>query len=510
MDKNIKELVRYVGAAYRYRVVAVITALLVMTIITGYTFTLPKIYSADTTVFIERSVIDSLVKGLAVTPNIRDRIRVLKYALLSRDLIWKTLEEIDSDVFTKSKAEQQRYIANLQEQIKIRIRGEELFIVSLDGVDPAFVQNFVNTLVNKYVEENIASKRDEAYGANRFLEEQIASFKTKLEEADDKIIAFRREQGIYFTVDENSILGEIKEKMTSIEEYSSAIESLQAKELQLKKQLKNLKPTVDSYISDPQAQVQTGNSRIFLMEKRLEDLRVRYTENYPEIVRLKYEIASLKSQGSSVEGDDDPSSEDGSSRMTSVNPVYVEVQQNLLAVQSDLSELVAKKANMTRQVKKKESELQEIPEAKKQLNVLIEERDSYRKLYQDLLGRMSKSEVSKQMEIGNKTATFRIVDPAVFPERPISPNLLKMLLLTIVAGIGVGCGLIFILENLDTRLRNPDYIEDLGFDVLAIVPNISAPKDSIKERRKNLIFVVFSGIYLAAIISFFAFKMVTF
>ena len=510
MDKNLKELVRYVGAAYRYRIVAVITALLVMTIITGYTFTLPKIYSADTTVFIERSVIDSLVKGIAVTPNIRDRIRVLKYALLSRDLIWKTLEEIDSDIFTKSKAEQQRYIANLQEQIKIRIRGEELFIVSLEGVDPAFVQNFVNTLVNKYVEENIASKRDEAYGANRFFEEQISSFKAKLEEADDKIIAFRREQGIYFTVDENSILGEIKEKMQAIEEYSSEIESLHAKELQLKAQLKSLKPTVDSYISDPQAQAQTGNSRVFLMEKRLEDLRVRYTENYPEIVRLKYEIASLKKQASSVGGDVDQSSEDGSSRMTSVNPVYVEVQQNLLAVQSELSELVAKKANMTRQVKKKEVELQEIPEAKKQLNVLIEERDSYRNLYQDLLGRMSKSEVSKQMEIGNKTATFRVVDPAVFPERPISPNLLKMLLLTIVSGIGVGCGLIFILENFDTRLRNPDYIEDLGFDVLAIVPNITEPNDNVRERHKNIAFIAISSIYFVAIISFFAFKMVTF
>ncbi len=509
MDKNLKELVRYIGAAYRYRMIAAIAALLVMTIVTVYTFTLPKIYKADTTVFIERSVIDRLVKGIAVTPNINERIRVLKYALVSRDIIYKTLEDIDSDVFTKSKAEQQLYIAGLQNKIRIRVRGQDLFIVSLEGNDPGFIQNFVNTLINKYIEENIASKRDEAYGANRFLEEQISSFKAKLEEADDKIIAFRRDQGIYFTVDEQGILDEIKAKMLAIEEYASQIESLRAKESQLKQQLSGLEPTVNSYISD---QLQTGNSnRLSLMEKRLNDLRLRYTENYPEIVRLKYEIASLRNQSIQFEKNGDlDSPTDGSSRMTSVNPVYVKVQQDLLTVQGDLSELIAKRKNMEKQVKAKEIELKEIPEAKKQLNVLIQERNSYKKLYQDLLGRMSKSEVSKQMEIGNKTATFRIVDPAVFPERPISPNLVKMLLLAIAAGLGFACAVIFIFENLDTRLRRPDYIEDLGFDVLAVVPNIADPVLSSKERRNNIILMIVGGVYLAAIVSFFIFKIVNF
>ena len=506
MDNNLKELFRYIGAAYRYRVIAIIAALLAMTVVTIYTFTLPKVYKADTTVFIERSVIDRLVKGIAVTPSLSERIRVLRYALVSRDIIYKTLEDIDSDVFTKSKADQQLYIASLQNKIKIRVRGQDLFIVSLEGPNPGFIQKFVNTLINKYIEENVASKRDEAYGANRFLEEQISAFKAKLEEADDKIIAFRRDQGIYFTVDEKAILDEIKAKMEIVEEYNSQIESFRAKESQLKEQLGKLEPTVDSFISD---QLEAGkNNRLVLMEKRLNDLRLRYTENYPEIVRLKYEISSLKDQPVQTDMSDDVS--DGSSRMTSVNPVYVKVQQDLLAVQGDLSELVAKRKNMERQVKNKEAELQEIPEAKKQLNVLIQERNSYKKLYQDLLGRMSKSEVSKQMEISNKTATFRIVDPAVYPERPISPNLLKMLFLAIAAGVGFGCAVIFVLENLDTRLRRPDYIEDLGFDVLAIVPNITDPMISSKERRNIFILIAVSGTYLAGIVSFFVFKMVNF
>ena len=78
---------------------------------------------------------------------------------------------------------------------------------------------------------------------------------------------------------------------------------------------------------------------------------------------------------------------------------------------------------------------------------------------------MGQSEVSKQMEIGNKAATFRIVDPAILPKVPVSPNILKMLLLTLVGGLGCGFGTVFIRENLDTRVRDISFLYDLGFEL---------------------------------------------
>ena len=219
MNQNLKEVYRYLQALIRFRYLATILALLVMTVVGVYGFTRPKMYQADSTVFIEKSVIDSLVQGIAVTPNLNSRIRVLQFALSSRDLIVKTLEEIESDIFTKSNAEQQNYIAALKERTQIRVRGNDLFTVSLTGQDPAFIPKYINTLVGTYVEENISSKREEAYGANRFLEEQIDLFKGKLEKAEDDIIEFRKKQGLYFNVDERSTVEEINEKPNKKDEY---------------------------------------------------------------------------------------------------------------------------------------------------------------------------------------------------------------------------------------------------------------------------------------------------
>ena len=499
MKQNLSEVFRYLRAIYRYKYLFIVVSLLVMTIVTVLSFTLPKMYRADSTVFIEKNVIDSLVKGIAVTPDINERVRVLKYALLSRDLLTKTLMEIEAPIFTKSEQEQQKYLSKMQERIDLRIKGKDLFIVSLVDKDPVFAQAFVNTLVSKYVEENIASQRDETYGANRFLSEQIAFFKGKLERAEDAIIEFRNKQGIYFSTDEKSDLQAIKQHLAQIEEISLSIDTQTAKKARLVEQLNSLKPTVDSIVSGS-----AEGGKLAALERRLEDLRLRYTDNYPEIVRLKAEITSLRTQHSKSQSQ--PSSAE-TSTMTSLNPLHQDVQEKLFEVDAELSSLKAKKSNLEKLVAKRQQELREVPANKKKLGILIEERNSQRTVYQNLLARMGQSEVSKQMEIGNKAATFRIVDPAVLPKVPVSPNMLKMMLLAIVGGLGCGIGLIFMLENFDGRVRDTSFVKELGLDLLAVVPNIVDEREVKRVWRRDMLLLSSSTLYFLCIVGFFTYDL---
>jgi len=508
MQQNLKEVYRYLQALIRYRYAATILALLVMTVVGIYSFTRPKIYEADSTVFIEKSVIDSLVKGIAVTPNIDGRIRVLQFALSSRDLIVKTLEEIDSDIFTKSNAEQQNYIATLKEQTQIRVRGNDLFTVSLQSKDPAFLPKYINTLVGKYVEENISSKREEAYGADRFLDEQINLFKDKLEKAENVIIEFRQKQGLYFNVDEKSTVEEIKGYLGEIEKIELALETLKAQKKQLEGQLSTMSPKLESFFgNDLGFDSVDSDPQLVAMERKLSDLRLRYTDNYPEIVRLKFEIESLRKR-LVEEPKEQPVAlpEKENADMTSMNPLYLDVQQRLIAIKSDITSAQSKKQNFQSLIAKREKELHELPEIRKQLKVLIEERDSYQKVYQELLSRMGQSEVSKQMEISNKTATFRVVDPAVYPEVPVSPNMMKFFLLAVVGGLGCAAALIFLLENLDAKVRNVDMFKDLGIEVLAVIPNIAEQQLRAQNRKRDFVFFGATSVYWLGFVGAFAYQ----
>ncbi len=496
--QNLKEFFRYIRALYRYRVLFCVVSLLVMTVIGAGSFFIPKKYRADTTVFIERNVIDNLVKGIAVTPSIDDRIRVLKYAILSRDLVTKTLEEVNSPIFTKDIAEQQEYISKLIDRTDLRVRGKELFTVSIDDKSADFAQKYINTLVGLYVEDNISAKREETYGANRFLSEQIEVFKAKLEAAEDKIIEFRNKNGIYFSVDEKSTLGEIRELEKQIEQIVLSEETYQARKRQVKQQLESIPETIDT-VSEAKE-----NSRLSEMENRLGTLLLRYTDNYPEVVRLKAEIEALKQKMTEPQSQERKAE---STKFTTLNPMYQDLQGQLFQIDAELSSLGAQKLNLQKSIAKKENELRDVPTARKELGLLVQERDSVKKIYDELLGRMSQSEVSKQMEIGNKAATFRIVDPAVLPKVPVSPNMLKMFILAIAGGLACGMGLIFLLENLDPRIRDVEVLESNGFDVLAVVPNI-VDGEVIRKRRlgnvllffsSSLYFVCFSGVFVYVI-----------
>jgi polysaccharide chain length determinant protein (PEP-CTERM system associated) len=473
MNDLLSQVVRYFSALHRYRYLFVIVSLTVMTAVGIYSFNLPKKYQADTTVFIESNVIDELVEGIAISPNIEDRVQLLQFAILSRDIIEKTLEALDSEIFTKPTSVQQAYITALTERTSIDVtRRMDRFTVSIIDEDPIFAQRFINTLVGLYVEENVSAQRDETYGANRFLQEQLETFKAKLEAAEDKIIDFRKQKGVYFSVDEDSTLANIRELQQQVEEIELTLETQMARRAQLNKQLNQTEQTVDIVSETDQ------NNRLVILENQLANLLLRYTDNYPEVIRLRSEIESLNQRMGELSGADN---ERETTRMTSQNPLYQELQAQLYDVDVELSSLTARKSNLLQTISKREKELHEVPAAQKELRILTQERDSFQSIYNELLARMGQSEVSKQMEIGNKASTFRIVDPAISPETPVSPNMLHMLLLSIVAGLGSGFGLVLLLDNMDTRIRSVHTLKDLGVDVLAVVPNIS---DSVLTNRR--------------------------
>ena len=498
MKDALKEVLRYLYAIYRHKVLFVIVFLIVMTAIGGYAFYLPKKYQADTTVFIESNVIDELVRGIAVTPDIQERVRVLQFAMLSRDIIEKTLEKLDSPILTKSETAQQAYISNLIKRTHIAVtRQMDRFTVSIIDEDPHFAQKFINTLVSIYVDENISSQREETYGANRFLQEQIDVFKAKLEAAEDKIIDYRNKQGVYFSVDETATLTNIRELNQQVEDITLSQDTLRARKARLAEQLSQLAPTVD-IVSEA-----AESDRLVTMENQLNALLLRYTENYPEVVRLKAEIETLKRRLSQPENSD--KDRETTTRMTSTNPLYQDVQGRLFEIDAELSSLAARKKNLQQTIAKREQLLREVPEAQKELGILMQERDSYRTIYNDLLARMGQSEVSKQMEIGNKAATFRIVDPAILPKIPVSPDLLKMLLLAIVGGFGCAFGVVFLLENMDSRVRGVDALESLGVEVLAVVPNISDPRHVKHLVKNDMLLFSFSGVYVFCFIGVFVY-----
>jgi polysaccharide chain length determinant protein (PEP-CTERM system associated) len=502
MDNEFsRELIKHLTCFYKKRYLLLAVFVLVTTVSLLFSYQVPKKYEAGSTVFIEENVIKDLVKGIAVTPDMESRVNAIKFTLLGREFLSRVLKSLDIDLGIVDDFSLNELVADLQERTTIYIRGDKgksnLFKVSIVDKNPSFAQKYINGLVQTFVEENISSTREETYGANRFLDEQLAMFKSKLDKAENAIIELRKNQGIYSAVSESALLADITAYDRSIEELDLSIDTLRGRQKRFESQKASIDQTVT--LSNTK-QVQ---NRIGMLEQKIAQLMLTYTESYPEIVMLKAELESLKANPAQEvqSGDQSPDS-----TTMLINPLFQEIQQKMLDTEAEIAALSARRNKFKALKAQKEQQLQNIPENKKELMLLTQERDSYKNIYEQLLMRMGKSEVSTQMEIGDKTTTFRVIDPAILPVKPVSPNMVRMILLSLAIGLGSSVGLILLIDRLDNSMKNVQQLMELGIEVLAVVPNIVDETTRLHQKRKDLLGVAVAGVYVVGVFGLLGFE----
>lgn len=467
MTSNEIDYKRYLALAKQNKKLCIVIALAVMTVVTAASYVIPNKYEAKSTVFIEKSVIAELVKGLAFTPSVDDKIKVLTYAMNSRTLIAKVIDELDMK--KGNEAEQEKLIKSLQDNTQIKIKDKEgLFIISFQDHSPKLARDYVNALVRRYIDENTSSKREESYGATKFLSEQMGTFKEKLQKSEEAANAYKRGAGSIATMDPSSLLKDINDSQQRADD-------LKIKQAQLESALANL------------GKSNSAQANLPALQKRLQELQLQYTDNYPEILQLKEDIRALEAQKASGQGKGRPVD----------SPEYDRVVSELRATRQA-------ETNLRANIAKNRGLLQGIPAARATLEELEREKASQKALYETMASRQGQSEVSKQMEVQDKSTVFRIVDPAVLPIKPVSPNRMKLILLGILAGIGGGIGLVILKDQMDDSVKSVDMARHFGLPVLAAIPRIEDPQQVVLQARQARRLYIVSGLYFSVILAVLA------
>ena len=465
MVSNEMDYKRYLVLIKRDKKICIVVALVIMTLITVGSYLIPNKYEASSTVFIEKSVISELLKGLTFTPSTEDKIKVLTYALNSRTLIEKIIDELD--LKKGGGAEQENLIKSLQTNTQIKIKDREgLFVISFQNTNPKLARDYVNALVRRYIDENTSSKREESYGATQFLSEQLTTFREKLLKSENEVNEFKRGAGSIATMDPTSLLKDI-----SISQERA--DDLKIKQAQLETVLAGL------------GKVNSAQSNLPALQKRLQELQLQYTDSYPEIIRLKDEIRGVEEQKKSA-------------KPTIVRPSDSPEYDRL---NSELRAMRQAEANLQANIARNRSMLMTIPAAKAKLDDLEREKQSQKSLYESMLNRQGQSEVSKQMTVQDKSTVFRVVDSAILPIKPISPNRLKLIVLGIVAGIGAGLGVVLLKDQMNDSVKSVDMAKQFGLPILAIIPRMEDPQLTAVQSRQNRKLYFAAAMYFSLILA---------
>jgi polysaccharide chain length determinant protein (PEP-CTERM system associated) len=440
------DILRYIRLLWEHALAFWLMAAVVMLAALGFAYSLPKIYQAKSTVAIEQNVINDLVRGIAITPSMGAKIRILNVSLLSRSSLLSVMKELDMDLGLGGPALEER-ITSVRRKVSVGLDEKRgLFFISYESSNPVLARDFVNTLTRHYIEQSTSDKREESFEATRFLADQIEVFRKRIEAVQAEIDSFKASRGQILNMSEPALRREIQ----------MAQEELQA--LRIRK-------------TDLLAQrgVMLRNTplrnRLETLEAQLAAMLVSYTEKHPAVIRTKQEIEGLRREVAR-KGEEERKIIYGTSE-------YQRIKVELTAVEQQEAQLVSKIADNERL-------LREIPSVATELADLENRKRKESLIYEQLVGRYGQSEVSKQMELQDKAVSFRIIDPAVLPSVPVSPKRWLILLAGMAAGLGGAFGVLFLFDLLNPRVRSVEDLRRLGFHVMAVVPSIS---DVAEERR---------------------------
>lgn len=503
MQENTQplDIKRYIGIILRRKYLALSVGLAVLSICTWGSFFWPKTYEASSTVLIEKSsIVNPLISGIGVPGGIEDRLSNLKDNLTSRNILERVVKKLDLDTNAKNSGQYEGLISGIRKNLDIKTQGQgarqtgaDLFTISYKGNNPKTVRDIVNILISEYIEESVGYRRTDVYGAFEFIQSQLLEYKSKLEESDKGIREFRERNPQMVPQSEPAVLGRLEGFQTGKIEAEIRLKELLRKRDNLQKQLSGEKELTVAFVTregSPQARLNYLNNQLML-------LMPKYTDKYPEVIKVKNEIEELKKQIAQAK---DSRTEGSGSETAAMNPIYQQLKEELSRTDSEIESLRARSAELSRQQQTAQGILGRMPKEQEEWSKLQRDRNVYQRIYDELLQKLENARVSKDLEVNNKTGSFRIVDPAILPTVPTQPDRVKMILAGIILGIASGIGSVFGLEYFSQSFKDEASIESkLKLSVLATIPRITTEEEELSAKKLDRRVFIVAGAYLSVI-----------
>ena len=486
-------------AAWRYRWVAAAVAWLVCGGGWAFVYMIPNQYEASARLYVDAdAVLTPLLKGLSIDSSLSSQLDVLQRTLLSRPNLEKLVSNTDLDLTITGPSDLETMVGKLGTEIKITPQTRNLFTITYRNTTPKLAFDVVQTILTTFIESKTGNNRSEMENAQSFLQQQLSAYEQQLRAAERKRADFRAKYVDLLPMGDNGS-NRLDQAQGTVRQLEGQIADLIAKRDLLNRELTNTPQLiVTENEAIPQANGQPGvpgraaaprDPKVEQAQNDLNELRLRYTENHPDVVSAKKRLEGLKAQFEATVAADaakqaeQKAAADGAAPKGAVdatgkpvvtagravrslpNPIYEQLKVRLYEAESGIASLQRQIADATRERNRLEEMARSAPGVQAEFLNLNRDYDVLRKNYDELLARRESMRISTAAEADADKIKIQVIDPPQVPQNPVAPK--RTLLMSVVLGLGIGAGLAaaVMLVQFDQSYHTIDELRDLGLPV---------------------------------------------
>jgi polysaccharide biosynthesis transport protein len=484
MGQEVKTAQDFLQILKRRRASIIVTAIAVFVASAAIAFLIPPHYRSSSTILIEEQEVPRDYVNTTVTSFADQRLQTINQRIMGTDKLLEIIKKFNLYPELKVKWTTEEIVAKLRKDIKLNTISADVidprtgmpkpatiaFTLSYEGTSPQVVQQVAGELTSLYLSENLATRERQSQGTTTFMEEGMQEVKAHLAETDAKIAVYKQKNvtALPELVQANlQIADSVERDLMSLNEQ---LRGLREKESYTKSQL-------DSISTDGASQ---DKSRLAELRVRLGELKTRLTDEHPDVIKTKSELADVLKQLRSSGRDSADNKPD--------NVAYVTLSSQLAGIKSEIETAKRQITVFTRKKEDYRKRVAATPGVEEGFRSLLDDRNHYQLKFDDLTRKYLEAKTSHGLEKEQKGERFSLIDAARLPEKPISPNIPAILLIGLVLGLGSGAGIAALGEQNDHTARTPEQLcLATSLPVLACIPEILTWQDLDRRRvrRRN-------------------------
>jgi polysaccharide chain length determinant protein (PEP-CTERM system associated) len=436
----------------RRKWLALMTFIAVVGAIGSMAISLPNLYRAKATVLVGRQQVSEAFVRPSVTAELETRIQTIKEEVMSRARLSELIARFDLYADARKRRPIDALVERMRRDVQLEIKGAESpltgrgatisFAVAYSSRDPRTAANVANALAELYVEGNTKTREGQAAQTAAFLKRQLDDAKKELDVQERRANDFRLSHMGELPQQVETNLAAMERLNTQLrlngENQLRAMERHDSLERQL---AEAVQPAAPPPAPSPEVE------RLTKLKHQLDELRSRFSDEYPDVVHVKSEIRALERQ---IPREAPPSAE------SAPPDARQHLRQSLGDLDAELRGLKEEERVMRETLSRYEQRVENAPKRQEEIQDLTRDFQSTKERYDGLLKRYEEAQLADSLEQGQHVEQFRILDPAIPPREPEAPNRLRLLIVAFVLGIGLAGAAALAAEKINSTFHSID------------------------------------------------------
>lgn len=461
---------------------------------------LPDVYRSTATVLVERQQVPETLVKPTVTSELEIPLQTITQKILSRSRLEGLISRFDLYPEVRGRASPEELIKRMRSDIQVEFKGVEqrwgrnatiVFTISYQGREWERVASVTNTLASFYIEENREARERQATGTAEFLQSQLQEVTGRLDAQERRVSDFKKQH-----------MGELPQQT---EANLAILERLNA---QLRLNSDNQTRALErrgglvKQLAEGESPGSAGGTggtaeRLAKLKQELTELKTRFSDKYPDVIRVKAEIAALEAQLADAKPEGQPEAEPA----VPAGPYVLRLRETLREAEAEIKALKGEEKGLRQAIATYQKRVENAPQREQEFQELSRDYAATKELYSSLLKRYEDAQLAESMEAQQKGEQFRILDPAVASQHPAAPNRSRLLLLSLMLSLGMAVGAVVLAEQLDTSFHSVDDLRTFtSVPVLASIPKIVTAADMRRQRRRACLLALLAMLGLALMV----------